>query len=157
MSEDSMPSRSDLVNKSSLMNQMRNAVYHLMRFLKSKNVKNIKAELLEMGRNMGTSFYQAWQIEKSTLENDIKIIYDKVYHSKITIKSSDTESIITVTDDKCPLCKYKYDDIDTAGCFVIIGMTEAIMKALGYNKFKAIDVIESKTNGHSVCKHTYQI
>jgi hypothetical protein len=62
-----------------------------------------------------------------------------------------------VSDDKCPLCKYKYEDIDTAGCYVIIGMVESIMKSLGYKEFEAVNVSESKTDGNDICKHVYKI
>ncbi len=157
MSTDPVPSRAELINKTAVMNQMRNAVYHLMRFLKSKNVKDMKAELLEMGRNLGTSYAKVWNISKSGLENDLKIIYDTVIHSKISIRNIENDTLIEITDDKCPLCKYKYEDIDTAGCYVIIGMVEAIMKSIGYNSFQAKGVTESKTNGNDVCKHLYKI
>ena len=157
MTESPLPSRSELINKTAVMNQMRNAVYHLMRFLKSKNVKDMKSELLEMGRNLGSSYFKAWNISQTRLENDLKIIYETTIHSKISIRFLENNQMVEITDEKCPLCKYKYEDIDTAGCFVIMGMVESIMKELGYKIFEALNVSESKTNGDSVCRHLYKL
>jgi phosphoribosyl-ATP pyrophosphohydrolase len=42
----------DLVNKTSAMNQMRNIVYHLIKFMQEKNIKNseIDRKLKRMGK-----------------------------------------------------------------------------------------------------------
>ncbi len=151
------PPRKELISRVSVMNQLRNAVYHLQRFLTARGVQDLKPRLIEMGRNIGETYSEALDYKKTKFTADLKELYEITVHSKVKLQLNQETRTIDVIDSKCALCKYNYEDIDIAGCYVIMGMIERLMNKIGYKNFHLLDVLHSKTCGDEECIHQYKI
>ncbi len=154
--------RPDLLRYTATMNQMRNAVYHLVRRMVAKNVQNIDDRLQAMGRRIAVDFARAWAPETRTFEKFIKETYFGVLRSKVKVDVDVPSKTLKVTDDKCPHCRYRYEDISTAGCNVVAGFMEAYtheLKLAGKINFelKTLGVAESKMRGDENCVHIYRV
>ena len=75
-------SRSDLLLADATMNQLRNAIYHLGRFLNKNGIDDLKVRFREMGKNIAKTYYKHWNpIEEVTLTNIKDLIIDmKVWY-----------------------------------------------------------------------------
>lgn len=147
--------RAELVHGESAMNQMRNAIYHLVRYMKAENVEDVKDRLNRMGKNIALTFSRYWHPEApltiKTLDIVLKDIYFTIFKSKIIIELDTTNNILKIIDTKCCLCKYNYPDIDIAGCEIIQGFLPVFIEELN-NKILQKDAILLKPKGVSKSK-----
>ena len=159
--------RHDLIQVEATMNQMRNNIYHLARFMNKNGVTDINERLRRMGRNMGRTIYNYWKsIEVVTLSNvkDVMTtIYQKILGSSVTTEIKESEQKIITTDYKCAVCKYKYDDVDVSGCEIILGMVTEIVNQISKASnnptaifLELLNVKESKALGHKKCMLEYK-
>ncbi|MCK4480517.1 MAG: hypothetical protein KAV01_08315, partial [Candidatus Lokiarchaeota archaeon] len=103
-------SRKDLVQTDATMNQMRNSIYILARFMEKNGVLDLKERLRKMGLNIAKTYIRYWKptnvVTSSNLKDVITTIYQKVLNSSTSIEIDDTENLIRVQDYRCALCKY---------------------------------------------------
>jgi hypothetical protein len=155
--------RADLLRYTATMNQMRNAVYHLVRRMVAQGVPNIDERLQAMGRRIAAEYARAWAPEARTFEKFIKDAYFGVIRSKVKVEVDAPSNTVKVTDKNCPHCKYPYDDVaSVAGCNVVLGFMEGYtheINAQGKISFelKALGVSESRTRGDATCTHLYRL
>ncbi|KKM97229.1 hypothetical protein LCGC14_1170220 [marine sediment metagenome] len=160
-------SRKDLTQTEATMNQMRNSVYELTRFMKKNGILDLKSTLRRMGQNLARTYIHYWKptdtVKITNLKDVITTIYQKILNSSISIEINDTESMVKVQDYKCALCKYQYDDIDIAGCEVILGMVSEFVslisrESLGSSSIflKPYNVEESRVFGNKACIQLYK-
>ncbi len=154
--------RADLLRYTATMNQMRNMVYHLVRRIAAKNIQNVDDRLQAMGRRIAVDFARAWTPETRTFEKFIKETYFGVLRSKVKLEMDAPSKTLKVTDEKCPHCKYRYEDVTTAGCNVVAGFMESYtheLKMAGKINFelKTLGVAESKMRGDENCVHIYRV
>ena len=159
-------SREDLIQSEATMNQMRNAVYHLQRFLKLNNVVDVRERLRQMGKNIAYTYMKYWKpIEIVNLSNITKVIatiYRSILDSSVSVELNEQNQTIIVKDNNCALCKYKFDDIDVAGCEVISGMVTEIINQISKETntskvllIEPMDITESFTFGGKYCLQSY--
>lgn len=155
-------SRHDLIQTDATMNQMRNAIYHLARFMKKNGVKNIEDRLRRMGTNMARTMYNYWKpidfVDASNVKDVIMTIYQKILNSTVIIELNEDNKTITVKDNKCALCKYKYEDLDISGCELLIALIAEYINLINKNSqskpllfVKPMSVIESRSYGDELC------
>ena len=160
-------SRADLTQTDATMNQMRNSVYELARFMGKNGVSDLKVKLRKMGENIGKTYIRYWkptdQVNISNLKDVITTIYQKILNSSVSIEIVETEKLIKVQDQKCALCKYQYDDVEIAGCEIIIGMVSEIINLINKEardvssvSIKPFEVAESRAYGNKVCIQIYK-
>ncbi|MBD3254461.1 MAG: hypothetical protein GF383_05175 [Candidatus Lokiarchaeota archaeon] len=158
--------KADIFQAEAVMNQMRNAIYHLARFMKANKRTNVEERLRQMGRNIAKTMSNYWQpVDKVTLSNlkdFLTTVYQKILNSNISIEVQD--NLLTVVDNKCALCKYHYEDIEIAGCEIILGLVCELVDLI--NKESAIPsrinlsplrVEKSRAYGHSDCVQVFKI
>ncbi|MHA1439411.1 MAG: hypothetical protein ACTSPD_17710 [Promethearchaeota archaeon] len=144
------------------MNQMRNSVYGLARFMIKNKINNVEDRLRRMGRNIARTFINYWKptdiVNLKNIKDVISTIYQKILNSSVSINIDEMRRIITVTDYKCSLCKYKYNDIHISGCEIIIGLISEFISIINkeskssYSIFlKPLRVKESKAYGNKLC------
>lgn len=159
--------RHDLIQVEATMNQMRNGIYHLARFMNKNGVTDINNRLRRMGQNMGRTIYNYWKsielINLSNIKDVMSTIYQKILGSSVTTELHANENKIITTDYKCALCKYQYEDINVSGCEIIMGMVSEIINQVSKasNNSSAVfleplSVKESKALGHNVCMIEYK-
>lgn len=155
-------SRHDLIQTEATMNQMRNAIYHLARFMKKNGVKNIEERLRRMGANMGRTIYKYWKpidiVDTSNVKDVIATIYQKILNSSVTTEVNEDNKIITIKDYKCALCKYQYEDVNISGCELSIALIAEYINLISKSSqspnalyVKPLSVIESKSYGDNLC------
>jgi len=160
-------SRKDLTQTEATMNQMRNSVYELTRFMKKNGNIDLKSTLRRMGQNLARTYIHYWKptdkVKITNLKDVITTIYKKILNSSISIEINDTESIVKVQDYKCALCKYQYDDIDIAGCEIILGMVSEFVSLISRETLdsssiflKPYNVEESRVFGNKACIQLYK-
>ncbi len=158
--------RSDLIKAEATMNQMRNAIVHLARFMKSNGVEDVKKRLRIMGRNIAKTYLNYWRPTNEVTEENIKdvlaTIYQKIFNSSVLIEIDPVSKLITVTDSKCAMCKYKYEDIQIAGCEIIVGFVSEMITQINAEiedtsplAVNIIDVKESRAFGGEHCVQLY--
>ncbi len=129
-------SKSLLIDTEATMNQMRNSIYHLERFMTQNGCgeTEIKERLRRMGRNIAQTFINYWSpIEDVTLLNVkdvLSTIYQKIVGSAVSIEVHGDEKLIRVKDNKCALCKYHYDDINVGGCEILLGLVSEFISLI---------------------------
>jgi hypothetical protein len=149
------------------MNQMRNAVYELARFMHKNGISDLKDKLRKMGRNIGKTYVRSWiptdQINISNLKDVITTIYQKILNSSTSIEIDEIGNTIKVQDYRCALCKYQYDDIEIAGCEIILGMVSEIVNLINEKSpdttstlLEPFEVVESRAYGNKVCIQLYK-
>ncbi|MHA1340417.1 MAG: hypothetical protein ACTSRZ_11495 [Promethearchaeota archaeon] len=145
----------DLIDKMSAMNQMRNNIYHLVKFMQEKGFSNeeIRKRLKRMGRNIANTMNTIFKFEENNAESTIKKIYKTLLNSKITV--SRDRNMLIVEDRNCALCKYHRKDIMVSPDTIIPAMITEIMS---HNGYKIIDggVSASKSLGDPICIHKYE-
>ncbi len=160
-------SRKELIQTDATMNQMRNAIYGLARFMEKNGVTDLKNKLRKMGQNIARTYIQYWRptnlINTSNLKDVITTIYQKILNSSVSIEINQVESLIKVQDYKCALCKYHYDDIEIAGCEIILGMVSEIISLISQEShdpssifLEPYDVTESRAYGNKTCIQLYK-
>ncbi|MFX1456281.1 MAG: hypothetical protein ACFFDB_12980 [Promethearchaeota archaeon] len=161
-------SRADLTQTDATMNQMRNAVYELARFMKKNGISKVKDNLRNMGVNIARTYTRHWKptdhVNKSNLKDVLTTIYQKILNSSISIEVSEDESLVKVQDYKCALCKYHYEDIEIAGCEIILGMVSEFINLInGDTKgsssifLEPFEVSESRAYGNKACIQVYKL
>lgn len=154
--------RNDLVQSDATMNQMRNAIYHLQRFMKMNKISEIRQRFHRMGQNIASTYIKSWMpiemVEITNVKNVIATIYKSILNSSVSIEISENEKIITVKDNDCPLCKYHFEDIQISGCEIIAAMVaEYILLINKQNNSEKlfsihpVEIKESRTFGHKTC------
>ncbi len=160
-------SRKDLTQTEATMNQMRNSVYELTRFMKKNEIHDLKGTLRRMGQNLARTYIHYWKptdtVKISNLKDVITTIYQKILNSSISIEINDAENIVKVQDYKCALCKYQYDDIDIAGCEIILGMVSKIVSLISRESSDSFSIFlepynveESRVFGNRACIQLYK-
>ncbi len=160
--------RSDLVLADAAMNQMRNAIYHLIRFMKKENVKDVNMRLQRIGKNIASTYSRYWlpknALTRQNLDIILKEIYSSIFKSKINLEVDYEKNILKIVDNKCCLCKYNYPDIDIPGCEVLQGFLPNFIDILNkkYPNEKIIsvkrkEVIRSRAIGDSQCVQEFYI
>lgn len=146
----------DLVNKTSAMNQMRNTVYHLIKFMQEKNIKNsdIDRNLKRMGKNIAITMNKIFDFKNLNAEDMIKKIYRDLLESKVIITRQNNQYIIE--DKNCALCKYHRQDIMISPDTIIPSMVAEIL-VLNGKKVIDFNVQSSKSIGDITCIHVYEI
>jgi len=156
--------REDLIMSDATMNQIRNMVYHLERFMKINGVSETRENLRRMGRNIARSYIKYWKpienVNKSNLHDVITTIYKKILNSSVSVEVDEINKIITVKDNDCSLCKYNFNDIDVAGCEIIAAMISEIIYCINKEKssliLEPLDILESRTFGYKSCIHSFK-
>ena len=84
-------------------------------------------------------------------------------NSSISIEIDESQNLIKVRDQNCALCKYQYDDIEIAGCEIIIGMVSEIISHISKesNEISSVSIepfkiLESRTFGNKTCIQVYK-
>ncbi len=160
-------SREELIQTDATMNQMRNAVYELARFMKKNGLTNLKEKLRKMGNNISRTFIRYWKpidiVNLSNLKDVLTTIYQKILNSSVSIEIVEVENLVKVRDYKCALCKYQYDDVEIAGCEIILGMVSEIIKLINGDVedlssvlIEPLKVAESRSYGDKVCTQVYK-
>ena len=79
------------------------------------------------------------------------------------IDINEKDNQITVKDNKCPLCKYKFEDINVAGCEILIAIVSEMVTLISKESkdkdslfLEALEVKESKALGQNVCTQVYK-
>ncbi|MFX1385260.1 MAG: hypothetical protein ACFFBP_22830 [Promethearchaeota archaeon] len=159
--------RNQLVQVEAAMNQSRNMIYHLIRFMKKNDVENVKERLREMGKNIARTFYNYWKpiesVDIINIKDVIATIYKKILNSSITIEVDEINKLIIIKDSKCALCKYHYEDVGKfAGCEVILGMLSELVELINKNSniqskisIKPLEVRESRAYGDDACVQVF--
>ena len=102
-------------------------------------------------------------INTSNLKDVITTIYQKILNSSVSIEINQEESLIEIQDYKCALCKYHYDDMEIAGCEIILGMVSEIISLISQEShdsssifLEPYDVTESRAYGNKTCIQLYK-
>jgi hypothetical protein len=156
--------REDLIQSDATMNQMRNMVYHLVRFMKINGVSGTRENLRRMGRNIATTYINYWKpidrVNKSNISNVITTIYKKILNSSVSVEIDEINKIVLVKDNDCSLCKYHFSDIDVAGCEIIAAMISEIISQINQKQspieLQPLDILESRTFGHKSCIQSFK-
>ncbi len=151
--------REDLIQSDATMNQMRNMVYHLERFMKINGVSETRENLRRMGRNIARTYIKYWKpidtINLSNVRDVITTIYKNILNSSVSIDIDKSNKSISVKDNDCSLCKYHINDIDVAGCEIIAAMIAEFISCINTEKssiiLEPLDILESRTFGHKSC------
>ncbi|MFX1237564.1 MAG: hypothetical protein ACFFAS_14330 [Promethearchaeota archaeon] len=155
--------REELVNFEAAMNQSRNMIYHLIRFMKENKVVDVRERLRGMGRNIAKTFYNYWNqignVNLTNLKDVLATMYKKILNSTIVIEVDEIGKKVKIKDTKCALCKYHYEDIGNfAGCEVLLGLTSEFIKLVNENSkdqinlyLIPIEVSESLSYGDKAC------
>jgi len=156
--------REDLTQSDATMNQMRNMVYHLERFMKINGVSETRENLRRMGRNIARTYVKYWKpidnINLLNVRDVITTIYKHVLNSTVSIEIDKSNKSITVQDNDCSLCKYHLNDIDVAGCEIIAAMVSEIINRINEEESSLLlepsDILESRTFGHKSCIQSFK-
>ena len=148
--------REELATKTALTNQMRNNLYHFLRYLISKGLsdREIKERLQSMGKNIANTLMDEMIFQGETLEELISSIYKEIFESKVQINPSSDH--LVCEDKKCSLCKYKREDLTTSPCLIITSLVAEICAYKGYTISEST-VTKSVALGDISCVHTYTI
>ena len=96
------------------------------------------------------------------LKDVIATIYKNILNSNVNIEIIESENSIVVKDNDCPLCKYNFDDIDIAGCELIIALVAEFINRINEIagvksiSLEPVGIQESRTLGHSHCIQNYR-
>lgn len=154
--------REDLMQSYATMNQMRNVVYHMVKFMMEKGIKenDIIIRLKRMGKNIAATEATLFKIQKSEPDLMIKQIYSDVLDSKVTITTEQNPAsnsvIYTIEDKKCALCKYRREDISVSPGELIPSMVSELLSMNGV-KVLNYKVVHSRTLGDLSCVHSYEV
>lgn len=160
-------SRNELVNAEATMNQIRNAIYHLARYMVKNDVKNLEERLRRIGKNIAKTYITYWkpieEVNLFNLKDVISTIYKHILNSSIAVELNEREKLLIVKDSNCALCKYHYDDIEIAGCEILLGMVSELVNLINQDlqipsllTLSPIKVQESKALGNEMCVQIFK-
>ena len=155
-------SRNELLNADAAINQLRNSIYHLVRFMSKNNINDKKERMQRIGKNISKTYIKYWSpidlVDLNNIRDVIATIYKKVLKSSISVELDEKEKLIIVSDDNCALCKYKYDDIQIAGCEILLGLISEFINIININSrnktillVEPLKIQESKSYGNKNC------
>ncbi|MFX0026017.1 MAG: hypothetical protein ACFE8M_06345 [Candidatus Hermodarchaeota archaeon] len=154
--------RKDLVQSDATMNQMRNAIYHLERFMKNNSISEIKQRFHRMGQNIANTYIKHWKpidkVDITNIKSVLATIYKNILNSSVSIEINDHEKLVIIRDNDCPLCKYHFEDIEVAGCEIIAAMVVELVSLINKQatnnpsfSIHPIEIKESRTFGNKSC------
>ena len=160
-------SRKELIETDATMNQMRNSIHIIASLMEKNGLPDLKDRLRKMGQNIARTYLQYWRptdiVKISNLKDVITTIYQKVLNSSPSVEINDAENIVKVQDYKCALCKYHYDDIEIAGCEIILGMVSVFISIISKESpdpssvfLEPYKVEESRAYGNKSCIQLYK-
>lgn len=160
-------SRKELIQSDATMNQMRNAIYELARLMERNGTTDLSTRLRRMGQEIAKTFINYWKpTESVTLTNIrdlITTIYQKVLNSSISIEVEEMSNLIKIRDNNCALCKYHYEDVEIAGCEIIIGMVSEMISQINRETnsssslyLEPLEIEESRAYGNTTCIQVYK-
>ncbi|MFX1570310.1 MAG: hypothetical protein ACFFCV_18270 [Promethearchaeota archaeon] len=155
-------SRKELIQTDATMNQMRNAIYILIRLLDKNGISDSKDNLRRMGQNIAKTYINYWKPTNIVTINNIKdvisTIYQKVLNSVVSLDINESQREIKVQDYKCALCKYHYSDVEIAGCEILLGFVSEFISLINKESYEPSSinltpykVYESKAYGDKSC------
>lgn len=162
--------RKELVDYDATMNQSRNMIYHLIRFMKVNGVEgeNVKERLRLMGRNIAKTFHYYWkpvdQVDIINVRDVIATMYKKIVNSSVSIEMDESQQLIVVRDSKCALCKYFYEDVGKfAGCEILLGMISELTSLINNGSVSGSKILltphevsESLSYGDNACIQVFK-
>jgi len=157
--------RNELVQSEATMNQMRNSVYILQRFMKNNGITEIKHRLRRMGQNIAHTYIKFWKpielIDLNNVSDVLATIYKNILNSTVSIEINTSNHTISVKDNDCALCKYHFDDIEVAGCEIIASMVVEFINLINTQSaasfsIEPVDIKESRALGHKTCIQVYK-
>lgn len=148
------------------MNQMRNAIYHLARFMEKNGKKDQIKRLRRMGRNIARTIFNYWKpiymVTVVNVKDVLSTIYKKILMSNVVIEIKDY--LISVKESNCALCKYQYEDVNIAGCEITLGLVSEFISLISKKSkdmssiyLEPYEVEQSKALGHTSCIQVYKI
>ena len=158
-------SRNELVQSEATMNQMRNSVYILQRFMKNNGLTEIKQRFKRMGQNIAHTYVKYWKpieiINLNNISDGLATLYKNILSSTVSIEINSTNNTISVKDNDCALCKYPFDDIEVAGCEIISNMIAEFVNLINAQSgtpftLEPINIKESRALGNKTCIHIYK-
>ncbi len=158
-------SRNELVQSEATMNQMRNSIYILQRFMKKNGLTEIKQRLNRMGKNIAHTYVKYWKpievIDINNISDSLATIYKNVLSSTVSIEINSNNNTISVKDNDCSLCKYQFGDIEVAGCEVIASMVAEFVNLINAHSgssfiLEPLNIKESRALGNKTCIHVYK-
>ncbi|MFX1390230.1 MAG: hypothetical protein ACFE9Z_09230 [Promethearchaeota archaeon] len=160
-------SRKELIETEATMNQMRNAIFHLARLMDENGIKDSKNRLRRMGQNIARTYINYWKpieiINLTNLKDTIATIYQKILNSSPKIEINESNKTITVQDYSCALCKYHYEDIEIAGCEILLGLVSDFINLISKESqesssifLKPNNIIESRSYGNKSCIQSFK-
>lgn len=158
--------KAEILQAEATMNQMRNAIYHLARFMEQNGKTDQIQRLRRMGRNIARTIFNYWTpihiVTVVNVKDVISTIYKKILQSSITIELKD--DLITVKDNNCALCKYHYEDLNIAGCEIILGLVSELISLISKKSkdmssiyLEPFKVEQSKALGATSCIQIYKV
>ena len=155
-------SRNELLVADAAINQLRNAIYHLARFIIKNGKDDLNARLQRMGRNIAKTYIKYWTpaeiIDINNIKDVIITLYKKVLKSSVSVDLKEDDKLLVINDLDCALCKYEYDDIKVAGCEILLGFISEFINLVNTNSknrivlmIEPIKIQESKAFGNKSC------
>ena len=97
------------------------------------------------------------------MKDVITTIYQKVLSSTVSIEINEIERTIKVQDYNCALCKYHYEDIEIAGCEILLGLVSELINLINKETSSSkqlllnpYEVIESRSYGNKSCSQLFK-
>ena len=160
-------SRKELIQTEATMNQMRNAIFHLARLMERNGIQNSKDHLRRMGQNIARTYINYWKptevVTLANLKDVITTIYQKILNSAISIQINEIDKLLTVQDYKCALCKYHYEDVEIAGCEILLGLVSEFITLISNESYEPssiflepYEVVESRAYGNKKCIQVFK-
>jgi hypothetical protein len=160
-------SRNELVQSEATLNQLRNAIYELERFMKLNGIKDIRNRLRRMGKNIAQTYMDYWKlidfVNLDNIKDVLATLYKSVLNSSVSIELDNLKQTIIVKDNDCALCKYHFEDINEAGCEIILSMMVEFVSLINNESktsstftIQPIEVSESRSLGNKTCIHRYK-
>jgi len=160
-------SRKELIETDATMNQMRNAVYVLVRLMEKNKIQNSKERLRKMGQNIARTYINYWKptevVTLANLKDVITTIYQKILNSTVSIEINEVDKLLNVQDYRCALCKYHYDDLEIAGCEVLLGLVSEYVTLISNESSESssvflepYEIVESRAYGNKKCLQVFK-
>ena len=159
--------RKELIQTDATMNQIRNSIHILASLMKKNGISDIKDRLRKMGKNIARTYLHYWKpterVNISNLKDVITTIYQKVLNSSISVEINTTENIVRIQDYNCSLCKYHYEDVEIAGCEILLGLISEYITLLNEESYEPApifldpyEVVDSRAYGNKSCIQVFK-
>ncbi|MFX1418911.1 MAG: hypothetical protein ACFE9N_08340 [Promethearchaeota archaeon] len=159
--------RKELIETDATMNQMRNSIHILVSLMEKNGIKDSKDRLRKMGKNIARTYLHYWKptdkVNMSNLKDVITTIYQKILNSSVSVEMDTADNIVRVQDHSCSLCKYHYEDVEIAGCEILLGLISEYITLLNKESFESAPiflepdkVIDSRAYGNKSCIQVFK-